>query len=40
VAAVAAIIHNTIGIGQTNVVHVSTLGTEMHFRSLLLYYMN
>ena len=31
VAAVSAVIHNFIGLGQTNVVHVATAGTEMHF---------
>jgi hypothetical protein len=30
VAAVAAIIHDTIGVGQPNVVHVSAHGAEMH----------
>jgi len=29
-AAVAAIIHDAIGFGQTNVIHISTIGTEMH----------
>ena len=29
-AAVAAIIHDAIRFGQTNVIHVSTFGTEMH----------
>jgi hypothetical protein len=31
VAAVAAIVHNTIGVGQPNVVHVSAHGAEMHW---------
>ena len=31
IPAVAAIIHNAVGVSQTNVVHISTASAEMHF---------